>query len=125
MTMKRSQVFFLLLSIVFLAAANTGCDKEKSNEEMLIGVWEVQKYGGSQIEIPWIIEFKKGGSYLEALTVLEEYIEYKGKWELGSTQEIILVEIESDTKKKTIKKLTDNDLWYLDIDNITWELKKQ
>ena len=105
----------------------------KTKTARLTGSWEVVEIDGDKVGADIELEFDKDGglqldydySYTYYGYTYEYSMKFKGEWEWGSNKESIELDWDDmEAMEWDILRLSSDELWVEDDDNMEWELEK-
>lgn len=132
--MKVSKNLFLLASIAIVLNFSS-CGKYedgpnfslRTKKSRLAGEWEVVKLDGSDLDpgMDINLEFDKNGDFEFSFkySYMGYNVEdsYSGKWEWSDKKESVLIDVDGDEMEWEIKRLTNDEFWFEDEDNIEYK----
>lgn len=97
----------------------------RTKKARLVGEWEVEQIGTQVIGQGYSLEmeFEKDGDLKFTYSYGTYSYTYAGEWEFSSDKEDLELIIDNEVQTFEIKRLTNKELWFEDIDNDEWKLE--
>ncbi len=115
-----------LLIIIFLSSC--GSDDEPSRTDLLVGIWELDEFNGSNIRSGITVEitFERNGDYEQDINDNGEIERYTGEWEWNKDQDKITIDYDQNFTdlRMNINELTADELEFDDGLNTYLYIKK-